>query len=187
MWCIFLAVLSPKLNVICPFYIGEDNNQVGGSKKYCPFYKDIGFYGFYSWKVGVFVKIRTKNRTLQKSVRIPLILKPKIRTKSILFQKSIHKSVRVAALHSPFGISDVLLLYYHYYCFFCIRIGIRHFITIIFIVKLLFVIVVYSVHVYDLSGEVWGEEVWGRRYKHKQIEFRFSNYQNRNNRIEIGK
>ncbi len=68
MWCVFLAMLTLKLNVICPFYIVEDNNQVGGSKKYCPFCEDIGFYGFYPWKLGVFAKTRTKIHILQKYI-----------------------------------------------------------------------------------------------------------------------
>ncbi len=87
MRCVSLAVLSPKLNVICLFDIVEDNNQVGGSKKYCPFCQDIGFYEFYTWKLNVFAKIRI----LQKSVRILWFSNQK----SVLFQKFIQKSVQV--------------------------------------------------------------------------------------------
>ncbi len=56
---------------------------------------------------------------------------------------------------------------------FCIRFS--RFIIIIFIVKLLFVVMVYSVHVCGLWGRVWSLELWSRRYKHKQIKVRFLN------------
>ncbi len=98
MWCVFLAVFTPKLNVLCPIYIVEDNNQVGGSKKYCPFCKDIRFYGYYTWKLGVFAKISTKFHILQKSVRILWFSNQK----SVLYQKSVHKSIRVAALRAHY-------------------------------------------------------------------------------------